>query len=96
MLNEMFFGEGSIYEKVCQEESSDTKLTGEISELSGQIRAELDTHTKQLWEVLREKEAEADRRRLFRAFCEGARMSLGMVMELTGGGEKVGAVKNSA
>ena len=96
MLNEVFFGEGSIYEKVCRVDGSDTKLTGEISELSGRIRAELDTHTKQLWEVLLEKEAEADRRRLFRAFCEGARMSLGMVMELTGGGEKVGALQNSA
>lgn len=84
MLKEVFFEEGSIYEKVCRVDGSDAKLAREISELSGRIHTELNEHTKQMWEVLREKEAEAERRRLFRSFCEGARMAFGMAMELTG------------
>lgn len=84
MLNEVFFEEGSIYEKVCRVDGSDAKLTREISELSGRIHTELNEYTKQMWEVLREKETEAERRRLFRSFCEGARMVFGMAMELTG------------
>lgn len=83
MLNEVFFEEGSIYEKVCRVDGSDAKLTREISELSGRIHTELDEHTKRMWEVLREKEAEAERRRLFQSFCEGARIAFGMAMELT-------------
>lgn len=84
MLKEVFFEEGSIYEKVCRVDGSEAKLTREISELSGRIHTELDEHTKEMWETLREKEAEAERRRLFRAFCEGARMAFGMATELTG------------
>lgn len=84
MLKEVFFEEGSIYEKVCRVDGSDAKLTREISELSGRIHTELNEYTKQMWEVLREKETEAERRRLFRSFCEGARMAFGMAMELTG------------
>jgi hypothetical protein len=88
MLRELFFGEESIYDAISREEGDSAGLLAhEIAEASAKVHAELSEDGKRAWDEMREKGAEQDAQRLYRAFQAGIRLTLSLMQELLHDGE---------
>jgi hypothetical protein len=86
VLKEIFFGEESIYEIICQErDNTAEELAHDVAKLSKEVDAELTDKGKQAWVAMRDKEAEQDAQRLYRAFLKGIQFAAELVWEMNHG-----------
>lgn len=86
MLREVFYSEASIYEMLCQERGSTAEaLAHNIARLSKEVDAELTDKGRQAWATMRDKEAEQDAQRLYRAFLKGVKFAAELAREVNHG-----------
>jgi hypothetical protein len=85
MLHELFFDEGSIYASICEIDGKDAELSHDIAKLSKEVDAELTDKGRQAWAAMRDKEAEQDAQRLYRAFLKGVQLATELAWEVNHG-----------